>query len=338
LILLDLGLPRKDGREVLEEVKQDEHLRAIPVVVITTSRAQEDVEQSYRDHANAFVSKPVDFPNFARMMQSLERFWFAVVTLPSPGATVGQPRLAEAARTCDEDLRQARAEREQAAAEFSQLLHAISHDLREPVRGVAATTELLRERCAGQLDAKADELLRHAAENAERLEEMLNGLLALSRVEARGGPLAPTSAGECLDDAIARLARQINASSAEITRGALPTVTADRAQLTTVFEELLSNAIEFRRQDAPPRIHVGAEREDGAWVFSVRDEGIGIDPRYAKRIFGVFQRLHTRNEHPGTGIGLALCKRIVERHGGMIDVRSQPGQGSVFRFCIPDGD
>jgi len=171
-------------------------------------------------------------------------------------------------------------------------------------------------------------------DGASRMGALINDLLAYSRLGAKGPELAPTSCEEALKRALANLQASIADSHAEVTHTALPLVTGDQSQLTQLFQNLIGNALKFRAS-RPPRVQVWAEQQDGHWAFGVSDNGIGIEPQYAEKIFTVFQRLHTREEYPGTGIGLALCKKIVERHGGKIWVESQPGQGSTFRFTLP---
>jgi PAS domain S-box-containing protein len=219
--------------------------------------------------------------------------------------------------------------------ELEQFAYVISHDLREPARMVKSYLELLESRYQGQLDEKADMFINHAVDGAERMQEMINALLDLSRIGTRGEEPVPTDAEAVLERTLRSLGRAIKEAEAEVTHDPLPTVMADKAQLAQVFQNLVANAIKFRCEDVPPRVHISAEREDDEWVFSVADNGIGIDPEQADRIFQIFQRLHTREEYEGTGIGLALCKRIVERHGGRIWVESEVGEGSTFSFTIP---
>jgi light-regulated signal transduction histidine kinase (bacteriophytochrome) len=167
------------------------------------------------------------------------------------------------------------------------------------------------------------------------MQEMINALLELSRVGTRGEAPAPTDVEAVIERTLKVLKRAIEETEAEVTHDPLPTVMADEAQLAQVFQNLIANAIKFRREGVPPRVHISAEQRGDEWMFSVADNGIGIDPDQAERIFQIFQRLHTREEYEGTGIGLALCKRIVERHGGRIWVASEVGHGSTFTFTLP---
>ncbi len=221
-------------------------------------------------------------------------------------------------------------------AELEQFAYVASHDLQEPLRMVASFTQLLAKRYQGKLDQEADEFIGYAVEGARRMQQLINDLLAFSRVGTRGKPLKPTALDHLLDQALANLGPAIEESRAEITREPLPTIPGDEVQLLQLFQNLLANGIKFRGQ-VPPRLHVSAAPQDGEWVCAVRDNGIGIAPEHQERIFQIFQRLHARSEYPGTGLGLALCRKIVERHGGRIWVESQPGQGSTFYFSLPGG-
>lgn len=233
-----------------------------------------------------------------------------------------------------EDLRRTAEELAQSNAELQQFAYVASHDLQEPLRMVASYTQLLARRYRDKLDAEADEFIGYAVEGATRMQGLINDLLTYSRVGTRGGAPTPTDLAEVLRQVMIDLRPAIQELGAEISYDPLPTLTADPTQLRQLLQNLISNALKFHGQDSP-RIHVGATERPRAWELSVRDNGIGIDPRHMERIFVIFQRLHTREEYPGTGIGLAICKKIVERHGGRIWVESNPGAGTTFFFTIP---
>jgi len=219
-------------------------------------------------------------------------------------------------------------------AELEQFAYVASHDLQEPLRMVASFSQLLAKRYQGKLDKDADDFIAFAVDGATRMQQLINDLLAYSRVGTRGKPPAPTDLSEVLSNAEANLHEAIKESKAEVTYSPLPIVDGDQVQLTQLLQNLLANAIKFRSQE-PPRIQVSAQAQDGDWLVSVQDNGIGIAKEHQERIFAIFQRLHARDEYPGTGIGLALCKKIVERHGGRIWVESAPGQGTTFYFNLP---
>lgn len=238
-------------------------------------------------------------------------------------------------KEAEQKIKRYAADLERSNEELEQFAYVISHDLREPVRMVQSYLDLLKRRYQGQLDQKADKFIDYAVDSAERMQEMIRALLNLSRVETQGKDLTPTDVDLVLERTLKALRRAIEEADAEVTHDRLPTVQADAAQLGQVFQNLIANAIKFRREDVPPRIHISAERQGDEWLFSVTDNGIGIDAEHADRIFQVFQRLHTEEEYPGLGVGLALCKRIVERHGGRIWAEPGPGVGTTFYFTLP---
>ena len=233
-----------------------------------------------------------------------------------------------------DELKEAMEELAKSNAELEQFAYIASHDLQEPLRMVSSYVQLLKSRYEGKLDSDADEFIGYAVDGARRMQNLTSDLLDYSRVGTQGRPPKPTNTGVVLDHTLANLEVAIDESGAVITHDSLPTAIADEAQLVALFQNLIVNAINFRGDD-PPRIHVSAERKGASYLFSVRDNGIGIEPDQSERIFQIFQRLHTWTERPGTGIGLAICKKIVERNGGRIWVESEPEKGSTFYFTLP---
>jgi light-regulated signal transduction histidine kinase (bacteriophytochrome) len=219
-------------------------------------------------------------------------------------------------------------------AELEQFAYVASHDLQEPLRTVAGFTQLLAQRYTGQLDAKADEFIAFAVDGVKRMQTLMQDLLAYSRVGTGDEPLQPTDGTAVLQRALASLAMSIQESRARVTHDPLPTVSGVAGQLTRLLQNLIGNALKYR-SERPPQVHITAQPQGYAWLFAVQDNGIGFEPRHAERIFGVFQRLHTREEYSGTGIGLAMCQKIVERHGGRIWAEGRPGEGATFYFTIP---
>ncbi|MDH3583782.1 MAG: ATP-binding protein [Phycisphaerae bacterium] len=244
-----------------------------------------------------------------------------------------QERTAELNRLYRE-LEGATAKLEESNQELAQFAYVASHDLQEPLRMVGSYCQLLQRRYHGQLDEKADEFIAYAVDGAQRMQRLISDLLALSRVESRGKDLVPTDLKEVVRLALENLQVTVRESGARVTVGALPEVMGDDTQLLQVFQNLIGNAIKFR-SDREPVVHVSAQRAEDAWEVMVRDNGIGIDAEHADRIFEVFRRLHGRDHYEGTGIGLAVCKKMVERHGGRIWVESVSGEGSAFHFTLP---
>jgi PAS domain S-box-containing protein len=240
-----------------------------------------------------------------------------------------------ARKIADERLRAAAADLARSNAELEQFAYVASHDLQEPLRMVASYTQLLARRYQGRLDADADEFIDFAVDGARRMQELINDLLTYSRVGTQALQVQAVDTGHVVDQVVNDLAAAIRDSNASVMRDDLPVVQGDPTQLRQLFQNLIANGIKFHRPDETARVHVSATRELGAWTFSVSDNGIGIEPQYQERIFSLFQRLHTRADYPGTGIGLAICKKIVERHEGQIRVDSAPGRGTSFLFTLP---
>jgi PAS domain S-box-containing protein len=238
-------------------------------------------------------------------------------------------------KRAEEVLRQLTEELGRSNQDLEQFAYVASHDLQEPLRAIAGPLQLLQRRYQGQLDARADEFIGHAVDGAGRMQALIDDLLMFSRVGRSEEPHQLTESAQALDNALRNLSAAIRESGAQITTDKLPMVSAISGQISLLFQNLVGNAIKFRNKDCQAQIHVGAESRDDACVFHIKDNGIGIDSQYFERIFLIFQRLHTRRDYPGTGIGLALCKRIVEHHGGRIWVESEPGAGTTFSFTLP---
>jgi PAS domain S-box-containing protein len=292
--------------------------------------------------------------NLAATQKNLEASRLAALNIMEDAIAAGE-KVKAANRQLEQEIaqrKQMEAELARSNAELEQFAYVASHDLQEPLRMVASFVQLLGSRYRGQLDADADEFIGFAVDGANRMQRLIRDLLAYSRVGTRGRELVATNCEAALDRALADLHIAIQESGAVVTRDPLPAVLGDVMQLAQLFQNLIGNALKFHGE-APPRVHVAAElrnsdfgfRNEGQdpqsairnpqWLFSVRDNGIGIEPKFHERIFEIFQRLHTASEYAGAGIGLAICKKIVERHGGRIWVESQLGQGATFYFTLP---
>ena len=219
--------------------------------------------------------------------------------------------------------------------ELQRFAYVASHDLQEPLRSIVSFSQLLERRCRAELGTEGTEYLDFIVEGGLRMQTLITDLLSFSRLTTKGQPLVETDAKSVLTGVLNDLTGAIEAEGATIEVGPMPRVMADPAQLAQVFANLIGNALKYRRAEVPPRIRVSARREERFWRIAVEDNGIGIEPEYFDRIFVIFQRLHTRDAYPGTGIGLAVVKNIVERHGGSVRVESTPNEGSTFSFTLP---
>ena len=251
--------------------------------------------------------------------------------LTAIGSQIGQ--FIERQRA-EEQLRQTSSELARSNTDLQQFAYVASHDLFEPLRMVRSFLQLLQEHSSGKLDKESEEFIGLALDGANRMQALISDLLAYSRVDQRGQLMEPTDCNQVLEAAVANLKVAIDESGATVNHQPLPTVRGDIVQLIQLFQNLVGNAIKFHGEQ-PPRVDISVSQKDGEWLFTFTDNGIGIDPKHFERIFEIFQRLHTRNEYPGTGIGLSICKRIVERHGGRMWVESSPGKGSSFYFSLP---
>jgi PAS domain S-box-containing protein len=222
---------------------------------------------------------------------------------------------------------------ERSNIELQQFAYIASHDLQSPLRSISGFVQLLKMECEGKLDEQAADWIRRTIQAIDQMQTLIRDLLAYSRVDSRSRPFAAVSVQEVFNDAVAALDSSIADAKGQVTCGELPVITGDRSQLVQLMQNLIGNGLKYHG-DKTPQVHVSAERKGQEWVFSVRDNGIGIEPKYYERIFEIFKRLHDQNEYPGTGIGLAVCRRVANRHGGRIWVESEPGCGSVFYFTI----
>jgi light-regulated signal transduction histidine kinase (bacteriophytochrome) len=220
-------------------------------------------------------------------------------------------------------------------ADLEQFAYVASHDLQEPLRMVSSYMQLFEKRYRGVLDAQAEKYIDYAVDGAKRMQALIAGLLEYSRVGRQDEPVAPVDAEAALEQALSNLRSTLDESRAVVTREPLPRVIGNAGQITRVLQNLVSNAVKFRRPEEPPRVHVAVKLRTGDALFTVSDNGIGIEPQYTDRVFVIFQRLNTRAEYPGTGIGLSVCKKVIERHGGRIWFDSQPGAGTTFSFTLP---
>ncbi|HEV8718294.1 MAG TPA: ATP-binding protein [Candidatus Binatia bacterium] len=328
VILLDVNMSGMNGFELAKMLRSRPRSKHTPIIFISAVDAPEThPHASYAVGAVDYIYTPDPEVLRAKVKVFVELFQ----------KTEAITRQAATIRQLNTELEQRVAARTAALQRsneaLQQFVYVASHDLQEPLRTVATYVKLLARRYQGKLDADTEEFIGFAVDGAERMQQLIQGLLAYSRVESKELTCTATDCESVLACTLRDLQQAIRESEAEITHDPLPTVAADAQQLRLVLQNLLGNAIKFRSSERP-RIHVSAAQDGRQWRFAVRDNGIGLDPRQAERIFHIFQRLHTRKEYPGTGIGLAICKQVVERHGGRMWVESAPGQGATFFFTL----
>jgi signal transduction histidine kinase len=310
IILADYNLPSWNGMETVEALREEE--LDIPVIVVSGYLGELRAVECIKQGAADYVLKD------------------HLLRLPDVvGRALREKKLREEHRRDQEDL--ARSNRD-----LEQFAYVASHDLQEPLRMVAIYTQLLAERYKGKLDENADKYIYYAVDGATRMQILVQDLLAFSRVGSQGAEFKPTDCAAAVEIALRNLHAAVQESGARIECSPLLPVVADPSQLVQLFQNLIGNALKFRGSQAPV-VRITAEQTKQEAIFSVTDNGIGIAPEHAELVFAIFKRLHSRAEYPGSGIGLAICKKIVERHGGKIWVESEPGHGCAFRFTLPGG-
>jgi signal transduction histidine kinase len=315
VVLADYNLPNWKGMEALK-VLRGEHLD-IPLILVSGALGDVTAVECIRQGATDYVLKD----GLARLPEVVRR-------------ALREKHERDLRHQAEKDLAHKVDELARSNADLEQFAYVASHDLQEPLRMVTAYTQLLGERYRGKLDENADKFIGYASEGAQRMQVLIQDLLAFSRVGRSGAISGSVNCNSIVEGVLLTLAAAIQESGAAVTHGDLPSVWADRTQVAQIFQNLIGNALKFRGKE-PPEVSVEAEKDGDRWRFSIRDNGIGIAPEYAETIFVVFQRLHARAEYGGNGIGLAICKKIVEHNGGKIWVESQAGSGSTFKFTLP---
>jgi signal transduction histidine kinase len=343
LVLLDVRMPDMDGYEVCTCLKADPAMQSVPVLFISALDETRDKLRGFEVGGVDYITKPFQpaevlvrvrtHLEISRLQTALKKDTEDLFLINEQLHAEIDLRIAAEVQlnTIMQDLQRSN-------ADLQTFAHTVSHDLQEPLRMVTSYLGLLEQRTRQKLDPEALEFIRFATDGANRMQKLIKDILAYSRVDTQGKTFAATECEIVLEKVLLNLKSALAESGARITHDPLPQVYADATQLEQIFQNLIGNAIKFKNERQPVVV-VQAEKKESQngmeWVFSVTDNGIGIDPQYFDGIFAVFKRLHSREEYPGTGIGLAICQRIVERHGGRIWVESTPGQGSTFFFTLP---
>jgi signal transduction histidine kinase len=315
IVLADYNLPQWKGMEALEVLKREG--LEIPLILVSGALGDVTAVECIKSGATDYVLKD----GLARLPEAIRR-------------ALREKRALQLRRQAEEELARKAEELARSNADLEQFAYIASHDLQEPLRMVAAYTQLISERYRGKLDANADKYLAYACEGAVRMQTLIQDLLTFSRVTQAAAETGRAQCDACMAEVLLNLGAAIHESEAIVRYDALPEVMVDPSRMTQVLQNLVGNAIKFRGKE-PPRISVQAEKSGEDWLFSVSDNGIGMEQEGAENVFIVFRRLHTRAEYPGNGIGLAICKKVVERNGGKIWVESAVGKGSTFKFTLP---
>jgi light-regulated signal transduction histidine kinase (bacteriophytochrome) len=268
-----------------------------------------------------------------------DNHWYYIVNTPiyhTNGTLSKQAMIIDITeiKKTEEELKRISEELARSNAELKDFAYIASHDLKKPLQSIESFANLLARRYKGKLDAKADEFISYIVEGVQRLQILIKDLLEYSQIETKAKNIKPTDCSFIVEEAMSNLKTAMDESNAVVTYNKLPTIMSDPQQIISLFQNLIDNAIKFRSNKAP-RVRISADRKGNEWIFSIRDNGIGIDPENFEKIFVMFQRLHGSADFPGTGIGLSICKKIIERHGGRIWVESEPGKGATFFFVIP---
>lgn len=335
VILLDVQMPDLDGFQTARLIRERERTRTVPIIFITAvSHEPEHHLMGYESGAVDYITKPFE-PHVLRAKVAVFLELHAKTRRLDEQAKELRQRLRERDRA-ERALARRTAELTRSNTELDQFVQVVSHDLQEPLNTLTGFLILLRETASENAQPDIDRLIERCLAGAERMTMLIQELVRYARETSTDAPSDVVPLDAALSDAIENLHGEIVSTGATVTSMDLPSVQGDRWQLTQLLQNLVANAIKFRAQDAPV-VHVTAERREGEWVVSVEDNGLGITPGQEARIFTLFHRLHPSDRYPGAGVGLALCKKIVERHGGRIWAESKPGDGSAFRFTLLDG-
>jgi signal transduction histidine kinase len=341
-VISDILMPNMDGFRLCHEIRKSERLHALPFIIYTsTYTSADDMKLAQAIGADKYLIKPA--PTEA-VLQALQEVMDKKAARPAPSAAAAEEThvlqqytqtLVHKLEEKNAELAQANLALKQSNEELQQFAYVASHDLQSPLRNISGFVQLLQSNYAKVLDEQGNDWIRRIVQSADQMHALIRDVLAYSRVDSQSLPFQSISFREVFNDAIALLGASVGDDGGKVTCDELPTVIGERPQLVRLMLNLIENGLKYHGQE-PPRVHVSAKLGGNEWDFSVRDNGIGIAPKHHERIFKIFRRLHNQQEYPGTGIGLAVCRRVVQRHGGRIWVESEADHGSVFHFTIPE--
>ena len=318
LVLLDIKMPDMDGYEVCRQLKANSKTQDIPVIFISALDDALDKVKAFDVGGVDYIVKPFQPEEIIVRVQNQLQIL----------------NLQQQLQVQNKQLTNLNQELVRSNQELEQFANVASHDLQEPLRMITSFSQLLAKRYSGQLDEEADNIISFVVDGAKRMDKLIQAILAYSHVSSQARAFESVNCEEVIDIALSNLQLTIQKTNAQITRNTLPIIFGDKTQLVQLFQNIIANGMKYQKEESPV-IHIEAETRQKDWLFSVKDNGIGIAPQYQKRIFQIFQRLHTRQEYSGTGIGLAICKKIVDLHGGKIWVESVVGKGTSFLFTMP---
>jgi signal transduction histidine kinase len=333
LILLDIIMPDIDGYKVCQQLKADVQTRDIPVIFLSAFNETLNKVRAFNVGGSDYITKPFQVEEVLVRVKNQLDLRLLQKKLIEQNALLQTENYER--QEAQRKLEQITTELKRSNQELEQFAYVAAHDLQEPLRAITSYTQILVQEYQERLDGTAIEYMDFIVDGTTRMQQLIQDLLTYSRVGTRNKVFVLTDSNIVLDRALKNLQVAIAENHAIVTHDHLPTIQGDKIQLIQLFQNLIGNAIKFRREELP-QVHISAELKDREWLFSVRDNGIGIKPTYLDRIFEIFKRLHTRQEFPGTGIGLAICKKIVNRHHGRIWAESEPGVGTTFYFTFPD--
>ncbi len=333
LILLDISMPDIDGYKVCQYLKADVQTRDIPVIFLSAFNETLNKVKAFNVGGSDYITKPFQVEEVLVRVKNQLEIRLLQKKLIEQNALLQTENYER--QEAQRKLEQITTELKRSNQELEQFAYVAAHDLQEPLRAITSYTQILVHEYQERLDGTAIEYMDFIVDGTTRMQQLIQDLLAYSRVGTRGKVFVLIDSNVVLDRALKNLQVAIAENHAIVTHDHLPTIQGDKIQLIQLFQNLIGNAIKFRREELP-QVHISAELKDREWLFSVRDNGIGIKQTYLNRIFEIFKRLHTRQEFPGTGIGLAICKKIVNRHHGRIWAESEPGIGTTFYFTFPD--